>query len=226
MKSLTYKQNNKRSGRKGARAQIVSIAPTPISTLYIPFRLQYSAAAAVSEANITRITLNSLCKLIVTAATSSTAYTVYDAIRIGRIRYWGPPVGSTAVMSYATHEWLDDSNADFVQNSTHSDRGNQQRPAFLSLRTPVKGSASWWISATAAHTNSTSLYRYACSAATVVEVEGCMRLCDSANSLSSTTSGATAGLTYYNYLDNNASAGGAGPMNLQPIGRQIIGQAS
>jgi hypothetical protein len=217
------KQNKKRSG---ARALLVRIAPTPISTLYIPFRLQYSAAAAVSEANITRITLNSLSKLIYTTSSATVGYTVYDAIRIGRIRFWGPPVGSTAVMSYVLFEWLDDSNADFVQNSTHSDRGNQARPAFLSLKPPVKGQASWWIQTTSSHTNLTSLFRYACSAATVIEVEGCMKLADSSNTLSGTTAGATTGLTYYNYLDNNASGGGAGPMNLTPIGRQIVGQLS
>lgn len=221
---ISYK-NKQKKNRKPRTASFL-IAPSALTSLYIPFRLQYSAAAAVSEASVTKITLNCLSKLICTALTSTTAAGVYDAIRIGRIRCWGPPVGSSAVMSYSFIEWLDDSNADFVQNATHSDRGNQVRPAFLSLKPPKKGSASWWIAATATHTAATSLFRYACSAATVIEVEGCMRLADSSNTISCTTAGATAGLTYYNYLDNNASGGGAGAMNLAPIGRQVIAQLS
>jgi hypothetical protein len=216
---------NRKKKNRGVLVKL-SVAPTPIQTLYVPFRLQFSAAAAVTEANQTRITLNSLSKLIMMASSSTVAYTIYDAIRISRIRIWGPPVGSSAVMSYIFFEWIDDSNADFVQNATHSDRGNQVRPCFLSLTPPKKGSASWWIQSTSTHTNITSLFRYACSAATVIELEGCMRLADSANTISGTTAGATTGLVYYNYLDNNASGGGAGAMNLTPIGRQITAQIS
>jgi len=224
---LLRKRNvSKRKGSRKASLGVIALCPQPISTLYVPFRLQFSAAAAVSEANATRITLNSLRKLVYTALTSTTGASVYDAIRVGRFRSWGPPVGSTAVMSYVFFEWLDDSNADFAQNATHSDRGNQERPAFLSLKPPIKGSASWWIQATATGTNLTALFRYACSAATIFELEGVFKLADSSNTLSLTTSGATAGLTYYNYLDNNSSGGGAGSMNLTPVGRQVVGQAS
>jgi hypothetical protein len=187
------------------------LEPPQLSTSFtVAQTIRYLTASNVGIINITRA---QLVNTLVTASSATVAASQLSAIRVKRVRIWGPTAavgGSASVVFTWLSAW---SPAKVIQDmGIGADRG-----ARIDTKPPPKSLAGEW---SMAGTNSTEeVFQLVCPAGTVLEIEYVMRLQNveygPALPAAVTVAGATAGYLYVTPLDFTAQGASA---TLLPVG--------
>jgi len=184
--------------------------PQLTTSMTVSQAVRYSTASNVGLINITRA---QLVNTIVTASSATVACSQLSAVRVRRIRIWGPTAAAGASAS-VVFTWLSAwSPAKVIQDmGLGADRG-----ARIDTKPPPKSLAGEW---SMAGTNSTEeVFQLVCPAGTIIDIEYVMRLQNVEYGpglpATVTVSGATTGYMYVTPLDFTAQGASA---TLLPLG--------
>lgn len=153
----------------------------------------HNASNAVSNETITK---HELLEMVMVATGATTSVTLFQSIRLRRIRMWAlsstatNPLGAASSLSV---EW----KTDIADGAGRLDTQIGDRIAYLDVRPPPKSTASFWILSDAADDD---LLAFTCPLNTVLDVtfDAYINSGDYTY-LSVATSGKTAGRVYYRF---------------------------
>lgn len=221
---LTPKNNGnidkKRKKNKGAVIPITPPALTDVLRVGLTLRYQKTNASDAS------VYTNCVGKLLCAATAGTTAFAIYEGIRLRRVTVRTAGVVNTGAGGFLIYNnaialRLDDgAAAPFGQERRYTDVPTTTRGAVVSAK--MQGLNSMWFDAdAAASVTGQRLMLISGPIGTIVDVKCVLQLIINKSSALTALSGAglTARILYFNYLDNTASAGAptAGTQYLQNI---------
>jgi hypothetical protein len=176
------------------KERIPNSPPALLATPALGHKFQFTASAALTSVPITRF---SLLNLIMVATGATSCSSIIAAIKIRRVRLWAP-ILSTYVPQTALIEW---NGGLYAPSTIHSDISEGLEPAKVGSVPPQNASASFW-SLTGASNTGEVLFSLTLPQNGVVQLEVSMRIMDDEPAPTiQVVAGATAGKTYYGYLD-------------------------
>jgi len=181
--------------------------PPYIPTTHFGRTFRFVALGNIAGVSVTRKNLLNLLQIGTSTSTSARAI---NAIKLNRIRIWGPTTSGFASQT-VTVQW-EGLNAPTTE---HSDTSMNLEPAYVTSKPPMQSSCSWW----SIYNNNESevLFTLTIPAASVVDIEVSVRLIEnSTTQVGEVPSGGVIGEWYYNYLDGSASG------LLNPVGAVTI----
>jgi hypothetical protein len=181
---------------------VVGTLPPPL--VIFPARnlkLQFTLSAGVTNKNIT--VGNILCSMGMIASTTTNAYSMHSAVRIKSVTFW-PPAGPVTSWLY----WVGSGGNIPDQAKAAGVPGGITSSAAVRF-TPPKGSLAsfWWDSVD----SSTTLFQIDVAENAIVMVEGDFTTASELPTISYTSTGLTAGVVYYGFLDGHGGS-------VEPVG--------
>jgi len=206
--TMNRKRNQKVRGRKTLRQKTSNGNSIPMieGNFRQIHRYRFKATAAYSG-SISSVELLGVPGMI--AASATDLYPFTKSARIVRVEVWSP----TATSSTPVDLVLTWAASDRTPNARVMDTSiNVSQPAHISAKPPKDSLASFWFQDT-----DVELFTLICPAGSIVDLtmESILRNATSAAAVVTVT-GATAGLTYYGYLDGDSTH------LLEPVGRSTI----
>jgi len=218
--SRSKKNSGKRSQTKLALGRRVAKRDGPpeyVAGLALGWRQRY----AVTGSNlVVAITRQQLWNSIVTATTATVGYSQISAIKINRVRIWGPiAAGGSGTFQSVTMTWFSTYSPAVVHSDTQI--GGAAMGSYLDSRPPRRSLAAEW---SMTGTNSTEeVFGINAPSGAIIDVDYSVRLQNTfygaALPSSVTLVAATAGTQYVMALDYTADGTGA---NAVPVGVTTI----
>lgn len=186
------------------------------------FRFECTNSESKGADVVYSYSLSNLCYI---ATGSTTAVTMFSAVRLRQIEIWGPPNPSS--WQTMALEWTGAK----VPNKVITATGDNVVPPHIKSRPPSGSYAAMWINRSQdppSYVANSALFALSGYAQCIIEVTLQFQLLDYdavQSQASLTTTGGTSGLIFVNALDNTSSSGGAGTHNWNPLGFSSFGVA-
>jgi hypothetical protein len=214
-----YKRNQARNSRPDAMLR--RFPKTRDTTVRLVHTFRFVNSQTESKA-ADYVTSNSLADLMFFATGATTANALFSSVRLKRVELYGipNPNGFTGILL----EWVGKNTPNKVVEAV----GDNVAPPKISMAPPRDSLASFWICPTQSGTSNPVVFSLSAPAGSFCDVTLECIVCDQDPEISQyalTTSGATAGLMYFNPLDNTtvSLAGALGVW--QPQGVSTMRQA-
>jgi len=177
----------------------------------------------MNAAQTDTITGKNLLNWVAMAATTTTSYRMFSAIKIKSFELWGSTTISTSsgvgvIEPSLTFEWYGVSSANSFNNSSkYESTSEPDRPAHLLMRPPKGSSQSMWISSGGMFDTTDTIIAISGPIGAVIEYrfQACMSEDDTVFGAEAPVA-ATVGRVYYDYLDGRTSG------NIIPIGNVVV----
>lgn len=222
----------KKNGGKKARSAASAAAEAAVQLAGPPALVQsprtsdvlrFQALAAVSSS--VDITWACLRALYFQTTTATTGNTIFQAIKLKGVEVWAPATGASTGISVASTlalRWRE-GNGMVGDDKVISDTITSSAGAHVGKRfSPVKTDMGKWHLCSEITTSDVAFTIVGCPSGTVIDIHLSWSGWAAGSAVTAlTVGGLTAGRMVRNFLDNTASGGGTGPLNLAPIG--VIG---
>jgi len=215
------KSSRKAKKNKQRVAKVPSSPPSLVDVLRVGVTLRYSKTSS-SDASVYT---NCMGKLICASTAATTAFCVYESIRVRRVTVWGLGIvnnsagGFNMLTNVVTLRFDDSPIAPFGQERRVTDVGaSSSKVPCVSLKT--SGMFANWIDAdNSVSVTGQRMMLISGPQGSTIDVKCTIQLIVSKTSAFTTLSGGgmTACKLYYNYLDSTSSAGAAGTQFLLNI---------
>lgn len=209
-KGVINKNKSRSQRRRPARASHRLGPPSFSANIIVPIHLRFVSGTA-NTVSVTNYTLGAACG--VSAATTTSAYSLFQAIRLSKVEAWSP-TGTSTTAATCSLLWVATSGNNFAPNAEISDTSiNVSEPAHIVCRPPSKSLASDWVQCS---TVLCTLFNFTGPVGTIVDVHCVGILNDSTTVPTSITAvGATVGLVYYQPMDGDGGS-------YTPLGKTVL----
>jgi hypothetical protein len=176
----------------------------------VPYHLRFLAGSTASGVTCTGYELGAACGVM--AATSTTAYSICQSVKVNKVEMWSPPASQGAA-STCSVLWTSAGGTVFTSNMEISDTTvSTAFPAHVESRPPVRSLAADWIQVLSTSEN---VFSITCPSGTIIDVYLTAILADASSAPTAVTvAGATVGVLYYQPLDGDGGV-------LNPIGKTV-----
>lgn len=198
-----------RFNRRNRRANFPgrNFPPNFSPVIHVQHRYRFSNTSTESKGSAAIVTGHSINNLLWFATATTTAQAIYVSSRLKSVEVWGIPNASG--FSQVAIEW----SGLQTPNVTRVATGDNVVLPHIRMKPPPKSLAAFWINPSDSSTANQQLFALSAPTGSICDVVVEHTVLDNDNSESTyalTCSGATAGIIYYNELDNTTPALNAG----------------
>lgn len=206
------KQHSKRVNRKKNGSRGLAMIPHPPPILNIALQkngiMRFNCNSAVNQG----ITFQNILDTINVAATATTAFDLFNAVKVNYVEVWQSAVSSTSTNSVSVAFAQDGTGGD---ERLHTDTAMGIEPAHVRAKPSKNATASFWN-----QSGNVQCFFLTCGAGAVVDVHATFRNSMTGGVVATQNApvGATAGVLYYRGLDGLAFAA----TKLTPVSVQLV----